>query len=56
MLKPNAKKVAAHATTDALVREFAASGRTIKKVDVGVAGGLKKKKFIRRSIFVKVEG
>ena len=53
MLKPNAVKVARHEELSALVAQFQSAGNTITTVKAGVAGGLKKKKYIAKVTKIK---
>ena len=47
MLKPNAKKVTAHNETAQLVAQFVRNGGLIQVAKLGVAGSLKKRKYIK---------
>lgn len=53
MLKPNATRLALAANTAELVAAFKARGGSIVSIETGVAKGLRKKKYTRKSASVR---
>jgi hypothetical protein len=53
MLKPSATKISRQNELTALVAQFQSAGGNIAKVEAGVAAGLRRRKYIRKTLAVK---
>jgi hypothetical protein len=53
MLKPSATKISRQNELTALVAQFQSAGGNITKVEAGVAAGLRRRKYIRKTLTVK---